>query len=278
MTQPPASGRGPAGEPARDPGLPGGAGAPGPCRAPGGDGRDPRLAGFGQGGGGDTRPPGAALAAVVGDLSGPQWRCEGAGDDELTGLPGRWEALGAWAEAGKLGVVRELIRRRARPGIGGYLRMHGDLPGQWDGGMAHEVSQALGISIRAAGHLISLAWDLQARLPGTGAALAAGLLSPWKARLVSDEVAVLTGELAARAEKLIGDQVTPLATPGELGKLAALAVCTADPDGAAKRREYAGREKARVAFWRANGGACAMAAYGLSLFNQLCERVQMIPV
>src|ERR1700728_1273174 len=241
MTQPPASGRGPADEPARD----------------------PRLPGFAQGGGGDTRPPSAALAGAVADLSGPGWRCAGADDDELVGLLGRWEALGAWAEAGRLGVVRELIRRRARPGVSGYLPMHGDLPDQWQAGVAHEVSAALGISIRSADNLIVLAWDLQARLPGTGAALAAGLLSPLKAKIISEELKVLDDDLAGQAEKLILDQVTALTTPGQLGRLAARAVCTVDPDGAAKRREHAEREHARIAFWREHGGACALAAYGL---------------
>jgi len=241
MTQLPAPDRGPAGEPARD----------------------PRLAGFAEGGGHDTRPPSAALAVLVEDMSGSGWRCPGADDDELTGLLGRWEALGAWAEAGKLGVVRELIRRRARPGTGGHLPMHGDLPDQWHQGTAHEVSGALGISIRSADSLIALAWDLRARLPATGAALAAGLLSPFKAKLISEELKVLPDDLAAAAEKLILDQVTGLTTPGQLGKLAAQVVCTVDPDGAAKRRERAEREQARVAFWRDNGGACALAAFGL---------------
>jgi hypothetical protein len=241
MTQPPASGHGPADEPARD----------------------PRLAAFAQGGGGDTRPPSAALAAEIEDLSGPEWRCQGADDDELIGLLGRWEALGAWAEAGKQGVVRELIRRRGRPGPLGHLPTHGDLPDQWHQGTAHEVSAALGISIRSADNLIVLAWDLRARLPVAGAALAAGLLSPLKARIISEELKVLGDDLAAGAEKLILDQVTPLTTPGQLGKLAAQVVCTVDPGGATKRREHAEREQARIRFWRDNGGACAMAAYGL---------------
>ena len=38
---------------------------------------------------------------------------------------------------------------------------------------------------------------------------------------------------------------------------------TVDPDGAARRREHAEREEARVRFWRDNGGACALAAFGL---------------
>jgi hypothetical protein len=262
VTQPSPSERGPAEEPARDSGVPGDSDIPGSGpRAPGGA-RDPRLAGFVKDGPGDTRPPSAALAVVVEELSGPQQRCEGATDDELIGLLGRWDALEAWAAAGKLGMIRELIRRRARPGLGGHLPAHGDLPDQWHEGLEHEVSVALGLSIRGADKLTCFAWDLAARLPGIGAALTAGTISEWKARLISDELAVLDDQHAAEAEKLILDQVAGQ-PPGMIGRLAAQAVCTVDPDGAAKRREHAEREEARVRFWRANGGACALAAYGL---------------
>jgi hypothetical protein len=240
MTLPPASGRGPGEEPARD----------------------LRLADFAEGGPGDTCPPGPGLAAVIAELSGPQWRCAGATDEELVGLLARWDALGSWAEAGKLGVVRELLRRRAHAGLDGAPSMHGDLPDRWEVGTAHEVSAALAISPRSADNLTCFAWDLQARLPGIGAALAAGILTPLKARIISEELKVLGDEHAAQAEKLILDQLDRQ-TPAQLGRLAAHAVVTVDPDGAAKRREHAEREEARVRFWRDNGGACALAAFGL---------------
>src|SRR5579862_2692167 len=254
MTQPPTSGRGPGEEPARDSGSPGGSAA--------GPRRDPRLAGFAHDGPGDTCPPGPELAAVVAELSGPQWRCAGATDDELIGLLSRWDAIGSWAEAGKLGVVRELLRRRARSGLGGALPVHGDLPDRWEEGAGHEVSAALAISLRSADNLTCFAWDLQARLPGIGAALAAGILTAVKARIISDELKVLDDEQATQAEKLILDRLDGQ-TPAQLGRLAAQTVVTVDPDGAARRREYAEREEARVRFWRDNGGACALAAFGL---------------
>src|SRR6185437_11571765 len=146
--------------------------------------------------------------------------------------------------------------------LGGGPPVHGDLPDQWEEGTAHEVSAALSISLRSADNLTAFAWDLQARLPGIGAALAAGILSPVKARIISDELKVLDDELAAQAEKLILDRLDGQ-TPAQLGRLAAQVVCAVDPDGAAKRRQYAEREEARVAFWRDNGGACALAAFGL---------------
>jgi len=255
LTQPPTPERGPGEEPARGSGVPGGdSGAPG---------RDPRLAWFGEDAAGDTCRPSAALATVVEELSGPQWRCAGATDEELIGLLGRWDALASWAEAGKLGVVRELLRRRAHQGLPGTVpSMHGDLPDRWDEGTAHEVSAALSISLRSADNLTCFAWDLQARLPGIGAALAAGTLTPLKARIVSGELKVLDDEQAAEAEKLILDRLDAQ-TPAQLGRLAAQVVCAVDPDGAAKRRRRAEREEARVAFWRDNGGACALAAFGL---------------
>jgi Domain of unknown function (DUF222) len=254
MTQPPTSGRGPGEKPARDSGSSGGSAA-----APG---REPRLASFAHGGAGNTWAPGPELAATIAELSGPEWRCAEATDEELIGLLDRWDALESWAEAGKLGVVRELLRRRAHAGLGGGPSMHGDLPDRWDEGTEHEVSAALNISLRSAGNLTGFAWDLQARLPGIGAALAAGTLTPLKARIISDELKVLDDELAAQAEKLIVDQLDGQ-TPAQLGRLAAHVVCTVDPDGAARRRERAEREEARVRFWRDNGGACALAAYGL---------------
>ena len=86
MVQPPVTGRGAGEEPSRDTGLPGGAAGRRPDR-------DARLAAFAQGGPGDSCPPGAALAVTLQELSGPGWRCDGATDDELIGLLGRWQAV-----------------------------------------------------------------------------------------------------------------------------------------------------------------------------------------
>ena len=177
---------------------------------------------------GDVCLPGPGLAAAVAELSGPEWRCAGATDEELIGLLGRWDAIGSWAKAGKLGVVRELLFGRARPALGGAPPVHGDLPDQWEEGAGHEVSAALAISLRSADNLTAFAWDLQGRLPGVGAALADGTLTPVKARIISDELKVLDDEHAAQAEKLILDQLDGQ-TPAQLGRLAAHAVVDGEP-------------------------------------------------
>jgi len=254
LTQPPPPGHGPGPEPGRDPGAPGG-GAPA-----GGPGRDPRLAGFTQHGPGDTCPPGSELAVLVADLSGPQWRCDGATDEELIGLMNRWAAVESWAAAGKLGVTRELLRRRAvaLPGTAGI----DGLPEVWDDGTGHEVAAALAISLQGADRLANLAWTLQARLPGTGTKLADGTIDIVKAGIIAKELFVLDDAQAGEAEALIVDDLAGK-TPGQVGKMAAAAVITVDPEGAEKRREHAEQDEARVRMWRENSGASALAAYGL---------------
>ena len=255
MSQSPVPGRGLGEEPARDAGLTGGSGSSsGPCR-------DLRLGDFAKGGPGDTRSPGGVLAAAVEGLSGPGWRCDGATDEELIGLLGRWAAQESWSAAGKLGVLRALIRRRGIP-VPGTVRP-GGLPEVWDEGTGHEVSAALGISLQAADKLLILAWTLEARLPGTGAKLADGTIDFLKAKIIADEMSVLDDAQAAAAERLILDDLAGK-TPGQVGKLAALAVATVDPEGALKRREQAEREDARVRFWREHTGTGALAASAAS--------------
>src|SRR5215472_15290085 len=169
MAQPPIPDHGPGAEPGRDRGLPGGgSGVPGGARrGPGGL----RLADFSQGGPGDACRPGPELAVALDVLSGTDRRCGGASDDELAGLLGRWAALESWAASGKLGVVAELTRRRARPGR--ENRAPGGMPSAWEEGLGHEVALGLAVALPTADKLTGLAWELQARLPGVAGRLAA---------------------------------------------------------------------------------------------------------
>ena len=259
MPQPPTLGPGPGADPGRDPGLPDGTG-PGTFGVPGVQpGRPPALADFATGGACDACPPGPGLAVAVAGLSGPDWRCPGATDEELLGLLNRWAAVESWAAAGKLGVARELLRRR---GTAVPQPRYGDLPEIWDEGAGHEVSGALAVSLPGADKLLNLAWTLQARLPRIGALLAAGIIDSLKAGILVKEFLVLDDEKAAAAEALIADQLAGK-TPSQIGRLAVGAVLEVDPEGAEKRRERAERDDARVRLWRENTGASALAAHGL---------------
>jgi hypothetical protein len=176
----------------------GAGGEPGPDRdAPAG----PVPADAGPGAQWDAFPPSAALAVAVEAASGPEWRCPGVADDDLIGVLRRWAALESWAAAGKLGLIREMIRRQSPSLLSGGW--HGDLPGAWGESLGHELALALGVSVASADTTALLAWDLQARLSGIGARLADGTLSYLKAMLVTKELSVLGEGDAARAEALV---------------------------------------------------------------------------
>jgi hypothetical protein len=242
-----------------------GMGGQGGSMSPGGDAQDARRTrkltrGFAMDGPLDRALPGAALTRALDQASGPARRCEEADDDEAFGMLGRWEATEAWCASAKLGLIRALICRRALPGY--EASRPAGLPGAWQEGLAQEVSNQLGISLRAADALIGLAADLETRLVLTREALDAGVISLAKARIIHEATAVLDDAHAAVAETLIAGQLAGK-TPGQVAKLIADAVVTVDPEGAAKRREKAQREEARVRFWREHAGTAALAAFGL---------------
>jgi hypothetical protein len=125
--------------------------------------RDPRLSGFAADGEWDTARPSAALAVALEIASGVGWRCPGATGDEMLGLLRQWQALEAWAAAGKLGLLRALIRDDDQPLPGGGF--HGDLPDGWTRSLTHEVALALSMPAVSADKLMWLASNLQAVLP-----------------------------------------------------------------------------------------------------------------
>jgi hypothetical protein len=205
-------------------------------------------------------PAGVGLAGLLVQAAGPGQRYVGLDDDVTVSAMGRWEAMESWCSSRKLAAIRELIRRN--PLDGHDAKESGGLPGLWRESLTEEVALELGISKRAAGPLIMLAWTLEARLPLTAAALDDGTLSQYKAQVIAEETHVLSDADAAAAEALIAGQWEGK-TPAQLRNKAARAVVQVDPDGAQKRREEAEREQARVEFWRQHGGTAALAGYGL---------------
>jgi hypothetical protein len=125
----------------------------------------------------DQARPNAWQAMVIADVTGPDGDSPEATDDELVGLLRGWTSLDSWVYAGKLKVLRALLRRRPNPGrCVGYTES--GLPQVWDARLAKEIALQLGISSVAADRLILVAWSLDARLPRIGQALEDGLLDP----------------------------------------------------------------------------------------------------
>ena len=254
--------------PDRDPGPPSpGSGAdPGARSGPGGAGpgsgaagRDPRLAAFARD---DVRGPllpSGLLALIADQVAGPQRRCPGATDDEVTGLMQVFAATESWAAASKLGMARELIRRDGPPSPGSD---HGDLPETWSPSLRHELAAALACSARSADAIAWLAWELAARLPGIGARLEDGTLTQAKAKAVAETLGQLTDADAARAEAMIIDQLAGKTYPQVL-RLAEQAALTVDPALAERRREHAQKHNARVSFFREQAGTAAISGRDL---------------
>lgn len=230
---------------------------------PGFPGRDPELAGFAKGGSWNACLPSAALCVALESASGVDWRCAGATDDELTGLLRQWAAIESWAAAGRLGVIRAMMRSQDAPWL--TARHHGDLPDTWDESLIHELALALVVSHGSADTTAVLAWELEARLPGIGALLADGTLTLSKARMVAEQFRVLSEDDATKAEELLLDSLSG-ATPktyAQLMKLAERAACTVDPGQAERRRKDAEKEDARVQLWREQSGAAGLAGRNL---------------
>jgi hypothetical protein len=235
---------------------------PADCESAGRDysGRDRHLAGFARDGEFDTCPPSAGLAVALEAAAGAGWRCPGASHDELLGLLRQWQAVEAWAAAGRLGVLRALIRQDDEPLPGGAYR--GDLPEGWSKSLTHEVALALSVPAGSAERQMWLAFDLHARLPGIGALLAAGQLTFPVAKAVAEPFQLLTDQDAAAAEAMILPEL-PGKTYGQAQQLAVRAAVTVDPDAAARRRQDAERNRARVQLFREESGAAALSGRDL---------------
>ncbi len=218
-------------------------------------GRAHDVAGFAVGEPWDSCPPSSALAAALEAAAGGGWRCPGASRDEMLGVLRQWQALESWAAAGKLGVLRALIRADDQPLPGGGYR--GDLPEGWTKSLTHEVALALSMPAVSADRLMWFAWDLAARFPGVGELLANGDLTCAKARAVCEPLHLLSDEDAARAEAMIVPELPGL-TYGQAQKLAVQASVTVDPESATRRRQEAERSRSRVQMFREESGAAAL--------------------
>jgi hypothetical protein len=196
----------------------------------------------------------------------------------MLGMLRQWQALESWAGAGKLGLLRALIRDDDQPLPGGGY--HGDLPGGWTKSLTHEVALALSMPAVSAENLMWLAWNLEAVLPGTGDLLAAGELTLPKARAVDQAMTLLAGADAARAEAMILPDL-PGKTYGQVEKLAGQAAITVDPQSATRRRGDAEQHRSRVEMSREPSGAAALsgrdlpADQTLAAHASICARAQV---
>ncbi len=225
--------------------------------------REELLAGFARGGPWDARPPGPDLAAALATAAGAEWRCLGASGEQLIGVLGGLAALESWAAAGKLGVIRALIRDDDPAFLGGSR--HGDLPDVWDDALTGEIALALAASVPSADKTMRSAWELGARLPEIGALLETGVLDAPKARLIAEIFQDLSDESAGRAEALIVSELTepPAKTYAQVEHIATAIALIIDPQLGERRRKAAEKHAARVQMFRERAGTAGLSGRDL---------------
>jgi hypothetical protein len=211
--------------------------------------------GFGAGEGLDTAPGSAALHRFLEKAIG-SGRLGEASDDEVVGLICAADRAEAAACSLKHAAVAELIRRRPAPGAA-VAEGRAGMPEAYLDSAGAEVKWALAETRQAADQVLSLAWDLEVRLPGTRARFGDGRLRHAKVVIIARETAALdAGEARLAEEQVLGD--APSLSPGKLRNAVARAVARIAPAKAKKRREH-GAKNARVERWREHSGNAGLA-------------------
>jgi hypothetical protein len=202
----------------------------------------------------DVAPGGSVLLAQAEYAAGADDRFAGSSDDELVGVICGLDRAEAAASSLKHAAVAELIRRRPAPGC----RLHGpaQMPEAWHEFTESELSQALAETRWAADGMLSLACDLEVKLPGTRAAFRSGVLRRSKAEIIARATALLDPEEARAAEAMVLDRAGRL-TPGGLRSAITRAVIDVAPEKARKRREKS-EQDARVQRWMEDSGNAAL--------------------
>ncbi len=250
--------------PARDAAASPGSPAPGPGQAP----DDPSLDPAGPGGvllpdeGGlavdvvaEYLPGSAGLAAWL-DQRDPAE----ASDYDLPAVAAGWRRVAAWAQAREFAAIAQIAARSAARNDKAGLEEDGR-PSAVTPDAAAQVGLALALSPGTAewwtGQAVTLTW----RLPATGAALGAGEIDAYRARLIIEATSLLDEDTARRVE----DDVLPEAgelTYAQLRARLRKAVIIADPQGAEDRRKAAER-RARVSLYPDDDGTATLTGTSL---------------
>ncbi len=146
--------------------------------------------------------------------------------------------------------------QRKADGSGGAGAHAGGMPG-WDEFAVKELAWALAESQATAEDMMAVAWQLEAKLPGTKAALREGRIRMSKAAAIARATWLLDAKEAAAAEDMVLGRASVLTPPGVRDAIGR-AVMEVAPRKARKRREEAAK-LARVERWVEDSGNAGLA-------------------
>jgi Domain of unknown function (DUF222) len=233
---------------------------PGPGQDPSGTGKGPsgtrqvpgrpaEAAGFADGGAADVLAPGAVLAGLVAAVTGPDGSVVGTlTDEEVLGVLGAVQRLAAWVAWGELVTLAEFLRRRPGALAGSAGARVAAEEAAWKTGesWARVLDQAT--------HAVTVA----ARLPHTLAALAQGLISGYKVRIIEAQTADLSAEDVAKADVMLA-AAGQVKNPAGLRDFARRQVARLDPEAAARKKDR-GRRDAYVRAYQEDSGNMGLSA------------------
>jgi hypothetical protein len=229
----------------------------------------------------DAPPPAEPAAAIAEILpAGPGLARflsgadpETAADPELIAMAEAFRRVASWAQAGELAMIAQVAARSAaadpRAGLAGDGR-----PALLTEDATAQVSLGLTLSHTGAEAWTGLAVTLRWRLPRTAAALAAGRIDLYRAKILAEAVIPLSDAAA----KAVEDRVIPRAgdlTYGQLHAAVRRAVIAADPEGAEHRRAAAER-RAKLSLYPDQDGTATLvgarlpAAEAAAAYAKIC--------
>ena len=218
----------------------------------------------------DAMRPGPVLAALTEQAAGDLSRLT---DNQVVGAMAAAGRLAARAEYLRLRAVAEFTRRREAQLADATARKvprgcrDGEFP---DAELGFELVTSSG----AARDMMDMALDLPARLPRTWAALGAGLIDGYRARLIWKPTQHLTDADAARADEVLA-ALAPGLRYDQLARKATALAMKLDPEAFKRGKDEARRDRQRVAAGREESGNAFLSGRELAIEDALASKAHI---
>ena len=214
--------------------------------------------------------PGPVLAALTEQAAGDLGRLT---DNQVIGAMSAARRLAARAAWLELTAVAEFTRRRGAQLADATARKvpRGCRDGEFPDA---ELGMELVTSPGAARDTMDLAGDLQTRLPRTWAALGAGLIDEYRARLIWRPTRHLTGADAARADEILA-ALAPGLRYDQLARKATAVAMKLDPAAFTRGKEQARADRQRVQAGREESGNAYLSGRELAIEDALASKAHI---
>jgi hypothetical protein len=218
----------------------------------------------------DAMRPGPVLAALTEQAAGDLGRLT---DNQVLGAMSAAGRLAARAEYLRLRAVAEFTRRREAQLEAATARRvpRGCRDGEFPDA---ELGMELVTSQNAARDTMDLATDLETRLPRTWAALGAGLIDEYRARLIWRPTRHLTDADAAYADEILA-ALAPGLRYDQLARKAVAVAMKLDPEAFKRGKEQARADRQRVQAGREESGNAFLSGRELAVEDALASKAHI---